>query len=111
MLSQQFKQLAFPQKMTGNLLAVKQDDGNVVAISGLQLCILGNVDFLKCEVDLDAATRNHVLGAIAQMTVRLGVKGDAVHPRGVLRSFFPTREIFLLLGRKLVDLDAHCFEL
>ena len=97
--------------MTGNFLAVKQDDRNVLAVTGQQFWTLRNVDFLKFEIGLRAAARDDILGPVAQVAIWLRVDGDAVHPRGFLRAFFPTCEIFLLLSRQLVDLDAHRFEL
>ena len=73
---QQFQQLAFPYKMTGDLPAVKQDDRNIVSIPFEQLRILRNVDHFDCKLRLAPTSLDHVLGAIAEMAVRFGINCD-----------------------------------
>ena len=62
--------------MAGNLLAVKQDDRDIVAILFEWLWILRNVDNLQRKIDLLPTTLDDVLGEVAQMAIGFGIDGD-----------------------------------
>lgn len=61
--------------MAGNLLAVKQDDGDVIPMLGEQFCVLRNVHF----GEFHTAAFEDVFGAVAEMAAGFGVDGDFTH--------------------------------
>ena len=65
--------------MTRDLLPVKQDDVDIVATTLEEFWFLRDVHFPQHEIDLLLAARDHLLGALAQMAVGLGVDGGLVH--------------------------------
>lgn len=65
--------------MAGDFVAVKQDDGDVIAIALEKLGVLRNVDHLQGEVDLPPTAFDDFLRPLAKMAIWFGVDGYGVH--------------------------------
>jgi hypothetical protein len=60
------------------LLAVHQDDGNVLAIAALEVGVVGDVDVLELERELGSDLGEHPPGALAQVAVGCVEERDPV---------------------------------
>ncbi len=91
-LLQQFQQLAFPHKVAGNFVAVKQDDRDIVAVTLEKLRILRDIHHLDDKLNLRATTINNFLCPVTQVTTWLGVDRNqsvALSPRISFLGFHP----------------------
>jgi hypothetical protein len=70
-LAQQFQQLAFPDKMPGNLTTVKQDDRNVASVPRQEFWVLRDVHDLNLKRYLLLAAIKRIFYMVAEMTGRL----------------------------------------
>ena len=101
--------------MPGNLLAVKQDDRNIVAIPGFQFGVGGDVD----DFEFNPATLDDFLRPVAQMAARLGVDRN-FHPEsnsgliavvlGLVWAIYRDAEVIGLFLCELGELHADFVE-
>ena len=102
--------------MAGNFVAVKQDDGDIVAVALEKFWILRNVDDLHREIDFLAAALDGFLRQLAQMAIRLGVDRNQGHKLvaimvrlvGAVDGNIEVGSLFL---GELGELDADLFEM
>jgi len=62
--------------MSSNFLSVKQDNGDVMAITTEEFCVLRNIHFLKLKNELSLTADENLLGSLTEIAIGHGVDGD-----------------------------------